>query len=506
MARIGHTRVSNPTWEWKVGGNWTAHPDGRTETDRDGKPSSRAVDRFCKRWLCRIIVRWPEYDSTGKKARRSKSDFPTDKDGSGHRFGWDRARDFQRAKRAELGRSNRGVDRKTLKAFIDEYQSEQRGKAQQALKATSVAATVSVLNAFVRFIGGDSVRVDQVTTEQARAFSRWVETIDNPRRPGTPIKTTTVNKYRRCVKGAFTVAVRMGYTRENPFQNIGQQRAAARSVRYVKPDELSAILDVCSRSFDADKALWWRTFVMVAYTAGLRFNEIVNLTWADIDFADNVIRVAGKEHNADRHLLPWSPKSYESRSVDVPGQGEPISLLAAMLDRQADPTNPYVFIPSRRLSAILDAIAAGTWKRTREALYGIQSHMASIVLVAGRVCPSLVRVRDGIKRCDDCKGTPAPCAKCLRCAKCSSESEACPSCWARVFEPTVTLHDLRRTCITNWIKSGIEPATVMKLAGHASYQTTVKHYHAVTESQREAVRESTARQVAGLPVAKRGVA
>jgi len=41
----------------------------------------------------------------------------------------------------------------------------------------------------------------------------------------------------------------------------------------------------------------------------------------------------------------------------------------------------------------------------------------------------------------------------------------------------VTIHDLRRTCITRWIRAGMPLPTVKKLAGHSSIQTALKYYY-----------------------------
>ena len=41
----------------------------------------------------------------------------------------------------------------------------------------------------------------------------------------------------------------------------------------------------------------------------------------------------------------------------------------------------------------------------------------------------------------------------------------------------VTLHDLRRTCITRWIRAGMPLPTIKKLAGHCAIETTLKYYY-----------------------------
>ena len=44
-----------------------------------------------------------------------------------------------------------------------------------------------------------------------------------------------------------------------------------------------------------------------------------------------------------------------------------------------------------------------------------------------------------------------------------------------------TMHDLRRTAITNWFYEGLEIVEVMRLAGHAKYDTTLQYYLAVKD-------------------------
>ena len=45
--------------------------------------------------------------------------------------------------------------------------------------------------------------------------------------------------------------------------------------------------------------------------------------------------------------------------------------------------------------------------------------------------------------------------------------------------PRFSMHDLRRTFVTNLLATGTDPKSVQALAGHADVQTTSKHYAAV---------------------------
>ena len=40
-------------------------------------------------------------------------------------------------------------------------------------------------------------------------------------------------------------------------------------------------------------------------------------------------------------------------------------------------------------------------------------------------------------------------------------------------------HDLRRTCLSNWFCNGLREYDVMKIAGHASFETTHNFYLAI---------------------------
>ena len=44
---------------------------------------------------------------------------------------------------------------------------------------------------------------------------------------------------------------------------------------------------------------------------------------------------------------------------------------------------------------------------------------------------------------------------------------------------TGTFHDLRRTCLSNWVVQGLSLHEVKELAGHAGIETTERFYLAV---------------------------
>lgn len=45
------------------------------------------------------------------------------------------------------------------------------------------------------------------------------------------------------------------------------------------------------------------------------------------------------------------------------------------------------------------------------------------------------------------------------------------------------LHKFRRTCITTWLRSKIDPRTVMAYAGHADLETTLRYLRPATAQE-----------------------
>ena len=128
------------------------------------------------------------------------------------------------------------------------------------------------------------------------------------------VAIATVNKDIRTLKRIFNLAINpRGYLLPgtNPFGEIKQRKQSARCVRYVKPEELRKVLSVAA-------TIWWKALLSVAYTTGARLGEIVNMTWSDVDFAQNRIRIVGKDTGSS--LAGWEPKDHEGRILPVPAE------------------------------------------------------------------------------------------------------------------------------------------------------------------------------------------
>jgi len=67
---------------------------------------------------------------------------------------------------------------------------------------------------------------------------------------------------------------------------------------------------------------------------------------------------------------------------------------------------------------------------------------------------------------------------------------------------TGTFHDLRRTCLSNWIVQGLSLHEVKELAGHASIETTERFYLAVRKDVVDRARAASEASRKGQSVAR----
>ena len=193
------------------------------------------------------------------------------------------------------------------------------------------------------FLGSGRL-LPRITPKEAEAFI--ASRID------AGLKTGTVNKDIRTLKRVFNLAIEpRGYLRDdqNPFAKIRERKQTANSIRYVTVQEYRALMS-------ASGTLWWKALLSTAYCCGLRRSEIPHLTWADIDFHAQRVRVSAKESGPE--TIRWEPKDHQTRLV--PMSNETAQILA---DLQADAPEgfPYIFISPGRFRTIKARFETGNW-------------------------------------------------------------------------------------------------------------------------------------------------
>jgi len=357
---------------------------------KKGKPIPKS--EWPKRRRHCWIVRW--YGTNGKKYGKL---LKTRKEAEKY------ALDLQN--RVNLGRADKPQNI-TLQEFRLEHEQVMRGQVAYATLYDQLRA----LRLFENFTGG-SILLSKIKPRHAEAFIAH--------RLSTVPSVSTVNKDIRTLRHIFNLAIEpRGYLREgqNPFAKIKERKTTENEIRYVEIEEYLALMDKA-------KNLWWHGLLSIAYGSGLRHNEILNLTWKDVDFENQLITVVAKK--ASKNLLEWDPKSRRNRVV--PMSDESAQLLAD-LQLKAKEDFPYIFISPQRLKRIRERQRIGTWNPRSQIINNLDRDFR------------VLRCKAGVDEC--------------------------------------VIHDLRRSAITNWAKK-LPIQVVQQLAGHADISTTRKYYLAV---------------------------
>ena len=255
------------------------------------------------------------------------------------------------------------------------------------------------------------------------------------------VSPMTVNKEVKSLRCLFNHAIKRGYLSpgKNPCTGVSLIKVGEKRPAYMSPAKFE-------RLYEQADSLIQRTLLVVFYTTALRRNEALNLTWDDIDFENAVVHVA--RHSASGYVQAWTPKDHERREVPFPTKA--MDLLREL--KQSAPVGcPYVFMGSNRWSYYQQQVDGKQWKPETSEL-----------------------VNNVLKKFQ------------IRCK--------------RAQIGNFTLHDLRRSCITNWARQGLPIHVAQKLAGHADIETTQKFYLSVQEEDLQRARAVQQQLVSGLPM------
>ncbi len=358
--------------------------------EKKGKPIPKS--EWPKRRRHCWIVRW-----CGTNRNKYGKLFKTRKEAERH------ALDLQN--RVNLGRADK-PQKITLQGFRLEHEQVMKGQVAYATLDDQKRA----LKFFENFIGG-SVLLSKIKPRHAEAFIAH--------RLSTVPSVATVNKDIRTLQHIFNLAIEpRGHLMEgqNPFAKIKERKTTENEIRYVEIEEYLALMDKA-------KNFWWRAFLSIAYGSGLRRNEILNLTWKNIDFENQLIIIAAKKES--QRLLAWDPKSRRNRVVPLSDES---AQLLADLQLKAEEGFPYIFISPQRLKRIRERQKVGTWTPRSQIVNNLDRDFR------------VLRCKAGVDEC--------------------------------------VMHDLRRSAITNWAKK-LPIQVVQELAGHSDISTTRKYYLAV---------------------------
>ena len=270
-----------------------------------------------------------------------------------------------------------------------------------------------------------------------RVTARDIEKL-RAKRLETGIAPATANRELRTLKRVFNLAIMRQYLRPdgNPCVGLPMLKVGRKKVPYISPEQFQAIYGKAANTL-------WQSLLITVYTAGLRLREALNLTWADIDFAGGWLHVARK--NASGYVQAWTPKDHELRLIPLPKQA--LDLLATW-QTVAPEGCPYVFMEPGRWQYYMQCVDDDSWGENADLTNNVLRRFKTLCRQAG--------------------------------------------------VGSFVIHDLRRSCITNWVKR-LPIQVVKELAGHSDIETTWRYYLAIQESDFSLAKQVQAEIIGSIP-------
>jgi integrase len=205
---------------------------------------------------------------------------------------------------------------------------------------------------------------------------------------------------------------------------------------YCNPSEFASIFAAAGDSL-------WRALLVVLYTTGLRLREALNLTWSDIDFAAGQLHVTRKV--AAGLVQAWTPKDHEARTIPL---SQPVIAALTAWQSIAPENCPYAFMERGRWQYYRQQVSEGCWSAKTDLVNNVLRRFKTLCRKAG------------VGR--------------------------------------YTVHDLRRSCITNWARK-LPIHVVQQLAGHSDIKTTQQFYLSVRPEDLAEVQNVASSLLAQLP-------
>lgn len=118
---------------------------------------------------------------------------------------------------------------------------------------------------------------------------------------------STVVRYLSALSHALSTAVKeWGWLDDSPMRKVSKLKEPRGRVRFLDDDERERLLEACKESSNP----YLYPIVVIAMSTGMRYSEIMNLTWADVDLQRSRI-ILHETKNGDRRAVPIAGKAYE---------------------------------------------------------------------------------------------------------------------------------------------------------------------------------------------------
>jgi site-specific recombinase XerD len=170
---------------------------------------------------------------------------------------------------AEIFNQTNKIEVVTLRVFADEYCNFIK---QNRSAAYHISVTIS-LNHLTNFFG----KQRSIQSLGLKDLENFITNLQQKVKKGYRV-------YYKTLKAAFNKAIEWGYLKENNFLKVKLSKKQRVNPAFLNGDQLSVICDRLENEVVKDIAV-------IGFYTGMRLNEIVNLTWRNVDLTARIITV-----------------------------------------------------------------------------------------------------------------------------------------------------------------------------------------------------------------------
>ena len=311
----------------------------------------------------------------------------------------------------------------TLRVFRDEYLNLIKNNRS---KAYFVSVNIA-MNHLTEFFGIQN-SVSAIQLKDVENFLIHLQ--QKVKKPASSSRGEGYRVYYRTLKAAFNKAVDWGYVKENYFHIVKLPRKQQVNPVFINSDQLLAISNQLKNEVIKD-------FIVFGFYTGMRLNEIINLTWWNVNLSAKVITVGDDK---------FTTKGRNQR--DIPICEEVLKVIENLeLKMQNEKGNNVIPINS----------------------FAFEQGF-------------LFCKKDGSKYCGN-----------------YISRKFKDACKAANMDKSIHFHSLRHSFASNLVQKGVPLYTIKELLGHSSISTTEIYSHLNMESLREAIKKLDSPHPGPLP-------
>lgn len=147
---------------------------------------------------------------------------------------------------------------------------------------------------------GEGIKIKDITPGKMEGYQKQRLADPSPVHPGKNITPCEVNKEVTALKVIFNRAIKHDKLKHNPIAHVKRLPENNIRQRVLTSDEFAALLNACEPHL--------KPIIQIAYHMGMRRDEIVRLTWSEVDLRKGFIRLPAERTKTDNsRIIPLHP-------------------------------------------------------------------------------------------------------------------------------------------------------------------------------------------------------